>query len=363
MALPETMRAVVMNSNFNVAVEDRPTPKLQHSMDAIIRVTLSGLCGSDLHYYRGHLPYTPGFVMGHEIVGAIAQKGDDVKNFEIGDMVVVPFFTSCQNCFFCLRGQASRCLHGQSIGNSGFAIAIDGGQAEYVRVPLAGTTLMPVPTGIPQTMLALMADIFPTGYFAASRFLKNLPPNDKKSTVAVAVGCGPVGACAITAALTMCDTVYAIDSVPERLVEAEKLGARPILISDDPISKIMAATDGRGADVVMELVGRVDALHLAIDLVRPFGFVSSIGVYTEVFTVPASQLYGKNLTLAFGRCPVRSIFQDALDILIQEQEKLEFLCGQIMDLEQAPEAYNIFEKRKVHKIIFTVGGGNRVNGV
>ncbi|KAG4427849.1 hypothetical protein IFR05_016667 [Cadophora sp. M221] len=355
MALPETMRAVVMNGNFNVAVEDRPTPKIQNSTDAIIRVTLSGLCGSDLHYYRGHLPYIPGFTMGHEIVGAIAQKGNDVTNFKIGDMVVVPFFTSCQNCFFCLRGQASRCLHGQSIGNSGFAIAIDGGQAEYVRVPLAGTTLVPVPGGIPEPMLALMADIFPTGYFAASRFLKNLSPEDRKSTVAVAVGCGPVGACAITAALTMCDTVFAIDSVPERLAEAEKLGARPILISDDPIGKIMAATEGRGADVVMELVGRVDALHLAIDMVRPFGFISSIGVYTEEFSVPASKLYGGNLTMAFGRCPVRSIFNDALEILIKEQAKLKFLCGQIMDIEKAPEAYEMFEKKKVHKIIFTVG--------
>ena len=155
------------------------------------------------------------------------------------------------------------------------------------------------------------------------------------------------GACAITAALTMCDTVFAIDNVPERLAEAEKLGARPILVSDDPIGKIMDATEGRGADVVTELVGRVDALHLAIDIVRPFGFVSSVGVYTEEFTVPASKLYGRNLTMAFGRCPVRSIFQDALDILIQEQEKLKFLCGQTMDLEQAPEAYEIFEKRKV----------------
>lgn len=285
--------------------------------------------------------------MGHEIVGAIAQKGDEVTNFDIGDMVVVPFFTSCQNCFFCKKGQASRCPHGQSIGNSGFDIAIDGGQAEYVRVPLAGTTLMPVPSGIPEKMLALMADIFPTGYFAASRFLKNLSPEDKKSTVAVAVGCGPVGACAITVALTMCDTVFAIDSVPERLAEVEKLGARPIHITDDPIAKIMAATEGRGADVVMELVGRVDALHLAIDMVRPFGFVSSVGVYTEQFSVPASKLYGRNLTMAFGRCPVRSIFQEALEILIKEQDKLKFLCGRTMDLEEAPEAYDIFEKKKV----------------
>lgn len=109
-------------------------------------------------------------------------------------------------------------------------------------------------------MLVLMADIFPTGYFAAARFLKDLSPEDRKSTVAVAVGCGPVGICAITVALTMCDTVYAIDSIPERLAEAEKIGAKTILLSDNPVEKIKAATEGRGADVVMEIVGHAESV-------------------------------------------------------------------------------------------------------
>jgi threonine dehydrogenase-like Zn-dependent dehydrogenase len=127
-------------------------------------------------------------------------------------------------------------------------------------------------------MLVLMADIFPTGYFAASRFLKDLNERDRKEYTVVCVGCGPVGICAITAALTMVDTVYAIDSVPERLEQAKALGAKVIALDDDPVAKIKAATDGRGADVVMEVVGHADAWQLSFDMLRPWGSISSIGV-------------------------------------------------------------------------------------
>jgi len=123
-----------------------------------------------------------------------------------------------------------------------------------------------------------MADIFPTGYFAAQRFLKGLNDRDRKEYTAVCVGCGPVGICAMTCALTMVDTVYAIDSIPERLEEAKKIGAIPINLNDDPVQKIKDATGGRGADVVMELVGHADAFQLCFDMIRPWGQISSIGV-------------------------------------------------------------------------------------
>lgn len=155
---------------------------------------------------------------------------------------------------------------------------VDGGQAEYVRCPLADSTFVLTPAGIPEEMLVLMADIFPTGYFAAARFLKNLNARDRKEYTAVVVGCGPVGVCAITCALTMVDTVYAIDSVPERLEEAAKLGAKVIHLDDDPVQKIKDATGGRGADVVMEVVGHADAFNLSFEMIRPWGSISSIGV-------------------------------------------------------------------------------------
>lgn len=209
---------------------------------------------------------------------------------------------------------------------------------------------------IPEEMLVLMADIFPTGYFAAQRFLKDLPQRDRDEYTTVVIGCGPVGICAITCALTMVKKVYAIDSVPERLAEAEKIGAIPINLNDNPVEKIKEATGGRGADVVLEVVGHADAFMLAFDLIRPFGKISSVGVHTEQLPLNGLLLYGKNVTMAFGRCPVRSIFEDALEILVKEQKKVAFLCGKTMSLEDAPEAFKIFEQRKVHKIVFKMPG-------
>ncbi|KAK5173272.1 uncharacterized protein LTR77_001953 [Saxophila tyrrhenica] len=352
MGLPEKMRAVVFKGDYKVEVEDRPTPKVQKQTDAVIRVTSTALCGSDLHYYRGHLKCEPNFICGHEFVGEIVEKGDDVKSFAIGDKVVVPFYTACGECFYCVRGQASRCSKGELFGNSAPANTIDGGQAEYVRCPLAESTFVKAPKDIPEEMLVLMADIFPTGYFAAARFLKDLPERDRKEYTAVVIGCGPVGVCAITCALTMVDNVIAIDSIPERLEEAEKLGAKTINLNDDPIPKIKEATGGRGADVVIECVGHADAWQLAFDMIRPFGQISSIGVHTEKWEVNGLLMYGKNVTTAFGRCPVRSIFEPALKLLVQEQKKVAFLCGKTMLLEEAPQAYKDFEQRKVHKIVF-----------
>ncbi|KAH7000943.1 chaperonin 10-like protein [Ilyonectria destructans] len=160
---PEKMRAVVFQGPYQITVEDRPYPVVSHT----------ALCGSDLHFYRGHLKCPTNFICGHEFVGTVVEKGGVVKNLEIGDRVVVPFYTSCQECYYCVRGQASRCLRGELFGNSAPANTIDGGQAEYVRVPLADTTCVKTPndTDVPEEMLVLMADIFPTGYFAAARFL------------------------------------------------------------------------------------------------------------------------------------------------------------------------------------------------
>lgn len=201
-------------------------------------------------------------------------------------------------------------------------------------------------------MLVLMADIFPTGYFAAARFLKSLPQRDQEEYTTAVVGCGPVGLCTIACALTMVKTVYAIDSVPERLAEAEKLGAIPINLNDNPVEKIKAASEGRGADVVMEVVGHADAFMLAFDLIRPWGQISSIGVHTEQIPLNGLLCYGKNVTMAFGRCPVRSVFDEALALFQNLHTELAFLCDKVMTLEDAPQAYRDFEARKIHKVIF-----------
>ncbi|KAK5275251.1 hypothetical protein LTR40_013351 [Exophiala xenobiotica] len=148
------MRAVVLKGDYEVAVEDRPYPKLQKPTDVVLKVTSTALCGSDLHYYRGHLKCPPGFICGHEFVGTIVEKGDEVSNFSEGDQVVVPFYTACQECYYCVRGQASRCSKGELFGNSVPANSVDGGQAEYVRVPLANSTLVKTPKGMYSFLIA-----------------------------------------------------------------------------------------------------------------------------------------------------------------------------------------------------------------
>lgn len=182
--------------------------------------------------------------------------------------------------------------------------------------------------------------------------MKGLSAQEKKETVAVVIGCGPVGICATVCALTMCDTVFAVDGVEDRLKEAEKVGAIPVKLGDDLVGKVKAKTDGRGADVVMEVVGHADAFQLALDVVRPFGKISSVGVHTEILQIAGMQLYGKNVGMEFGRCPVRSIFEPALELLVKEQDKVKFLCDRVMSMEEAPKAFEMFEQRKVCVHIF-----------
>ncbi|KAK5237050.1 hypothetical protein LTR47_002228 [Exophiala xenobiotica] len=347
------MRAVVLKGAHRVAVEYRPRPSLQEDTDVIIKVTSSGLCGSDLHWYHGRLEVVSEFVIGHEVVGTVEERGSDVKCLQVGDKVVVPFCTACSSCYYCQLGESGRCTKGLMLGLPG---QLEGGQAEFVRVPLADTSVVKAPDTIPEQMLVLMADIMPTGYFAASRFVKDLPMTQRNEMTAVVIGCGPVGICTIATALTMVKRVYAIDSVPDRLAEAAKVGAIPLNLNEDPVEKIKSATEGRGADAVMEVVGRTDALMLALELVRPYGTLSSVGVHTDTIPLPGLTLYGKGVKMGFGRCPVRSVFDDALNVLVKQQDKLAFLCSVRMSLEDAALAYEEFAARKVHKVVFDVAG-------
>lgn len=309
------------------------------------------------HYYRGHQKATPGFVCGHETVGNIVALGASVKDFQLGDLVVVPFSTACGDCYYCNQGESSRCSKGALFGCITPSAKVDGGHAEYIRVPNAPGSLMRAPTGIPEDMLVLMADVFPTGYFAASRFLKGFSESKQRDTVAVVLGCGPVGICAVASAIYLTGgnaKVFAIDSVPQRLEEAKKLGAIPINLSDDPVGRVKEASAGRGADVVMEVVGHADALELGFDLIRPFGKISSVGVHNEQISFPGFALYSKNVTMAFGRCPVRSLVDETVPAMEKLKDQLAFLCKHKVPLENAPEAFKLFEKQEVHKVLFTM---------
>ncbi|GAB7351968.1 hypothetical protein MBLNU459_g2496t1 [Dothideomycetes sp. NU459] len=350
-----TMKAVIFKGPHKVAIEDRPVPKIKDQTDIIVKVEYTALCGSELHVFRGHQPSATDFIMGHEFTGRVSEIGSHVKNFQKGDLVVSPFTVSCGECFYCKQECSSRCEKCLLFG----CPLLDGGQAEYVRVPLADTTAMKAPDGIKESALVLMADIFPTGYFAASNAFKQLSEAQIKESTVVLLGLGPVGLCALVNALDYKPKhLFAVDSVESRLKLAESLGAEPwnFQTNREGLEKrIKEVTQGRGADVVIEVVGLSPALKLGFDLLRPWGVISSVGVHNGEIPWTGNQAYGKNLRIQMGRCPVRSIFPQALEKLKQKQDLLGFMSDKIMPLSEAIEGYEIFDKMQAQKVVFQAG--------
>jgi len=348
----DTMKAVVFHGKLDVRLEDRPKPKIIDPTDVIIKVRYSALCGSELHVFRGHQPSKTGFVMGHETTGSVVEVGSAVKNHKIGDHLVMPFTLSCGDCFYCERGYSSRCEKGLLFGSP----FLDGGQAEFLRVPLADATAVKAPEGIEEKKLVLMADIFPTGYFAAANAFRGMDEKTINQSVVVLIGCGPVGLCALINALEYKPKiVLAVDRVDSRLELAKTLGAEPWNDQKDKerlVKRVKELTNGRGADCVIEGVGHADALRTGFDLLRPWGNISSFGVQQEELPFTGTEAYGKNLQIQLGRCPVRSVFMGALAVLKKNQHKLDFMTDKIMPFSQVAEGYDMFNNMKVQKVIF-----------
>ncbi|KAL9612199.1 MAG: hypothetical protein Q9167_003187 [Letrouitia subvulpina] len=236
---------------------------------------------------------------GHEFTGTVEEVGSAVESFKKGDPIVSPFTVSCQRCFYCKNGYSSRCSNCQLFGTRD----LDGAQAEYVRIPLADATLVKAPEEIAEYALVLMADIFPTGYFAGYNAFKELTREQIADSVVVLVGCGPVGLCALVNVEDYKPKhILAVDSVPSRLELAKSLGAEPWNFQTDREGldkRVQELTDGRGADVRFAVIG--------------------IGSH---FSRTGNEAYGKNLRIQMGRCPVRSIFPQSLEKLKQKQHLL-----------------------------------------
>lgn len=349
--IPKTMKAVVFHGARDIRVEDRPVPTLQNDTDAIIKITSAALCGSELHPYRGAvIPPSTGHIMGHEFTGQVVSVGEAVENFTIGDSVVSIFTTQCGSCFHCTHGVSSKCSQAFVFGTPGH----DGGQAEFCRIPKADQTLRHKPESVDDNTIILMADIFPTGYFGVTNLLDKIPPQFLEESVIVQLGCGPVGLCAIAAAKELgIRTLYAIDSVPERLQWAQDFGAIPLnLNSDDLESVIKKATDGRGADGIIEVVGSENALALGFKLVRNGGVISSIGYQHGKIPFSGLDCYLKNITLQFGRCPCFSLFPDAIKVFTKVAHLFKNFVDLELPLEDAPKGYELFDKQKARKIVF-----------
>jgi 2-desacetyl-2-hydroxyethyl bacteriochlorophyllide A dehydrogenase len=343
------MRAVTFQAPEQVRIEEKPDPEVVAADDALVRVEASGICGSDLHIYHGRVPVEQGFTIGHEFVGTVVAAGDDVERVAVGDRVLGTFHTACATCTPCLRGDYHRCRNGQTFGHGKSLGDLQGAQAELLLVPRANLTLRRVPEGMSADVALFAGDVMGTGYHSIAH--AEMKAGD---TVAV-LGLGPVGLCAVQAAVAGgAVKVFAIDTVAERLEMAERFGATPLHLSeDDPKKAVRAATEGLGVDVVVDAVGDSGPLALAVSLARDAGTVSGIGAYAGKGEVPLGLAWLKGLQLRLGLANVIAHVDRVLALM--EAGKLDPgpLVTHHMPLDQAAEAYEIYDGREALKIVLT----------
>ncbi|HEY2091951.1 MAG TPA: zinc-dependent alcohol dehydrogenase [Thermoanaerobaculia bacterium] len=380
------MKAVCFWRKTEVRVVDVPDPKILNPHDAIVRVTLTAICGSDLHLYDGYVPtMMKGDILGHEFMGEVVEVGSEVRTLKVGDRVIVPFPISCGRCFYCQQQLWSLCdntnpnawmveamygfsgagLFGYSHLYGGYA----GGQAEYVRVPFADVSPLKIPDGLTDEQVLFLTDIFPTGYMAAE--FCEIKPGD----VVAVWGCGPVGQFAIKSArLLGAERVIAIDRFPERLrLAREQSQAETIDYSevDDVFTALKEMTGGRGPDACIDAVGMeahghtIDALYdrvkqtmrlemdrshvlrQALHCCRKGGIVSIPGVYAGfIDKIPFGAAFGKGLKLRMGQCHVQRYTRLLLDRIERGEIDPSFVITHRVTLDDAPEMYRVFRDKE-----------------
>ena len=378
------MKALCWHGANDVRVDNVPDPTIINPRDAIVKITSTAICGSDLHLYNGFIPtMQSGDIMGHEFMGEVVELGSEVKNLKKGDRVIIPFTISCGSCFFCNRDLWSLCdnsnpnaglaekmfghspagLFGYSHLTGGYA----GGQAEYARVPFADVGPLKIPDGLSDEQVLFLTDIFPTGYMAAENC--DIQPGD---TVAV-WGCGPVGQFAIRSAFMLgADRVIAIDRIPERLQMAAAAKAEIINYEEiDAGEAVTEMTGGRGPDSCIDAVGmeahgtgldalydkakqavrlesdRPTALRQVILACRKGGTVSIPGVYGGfVDKVPLGAAFNKGLTMKMGQTHVQRYLRPLLDRVQKGEIDPSFVITHRMKLDEAPHGYDIFLNKK-----------------
>ena len=344
------MKAVVYKGKGKIALENRPVPKIQDDRDAIIKVTLTTICSSDIHIKHGAVPRAvPGTILGHEFVGRVVETGSAVKKINPGDRVSVNVETFCGECFFCKRGFVNNCTDPD--GGWALGCRIDGGQAEYVRIPFADNGLTVIPDQVPDEQALFNGDILSTGYWAAK--IGELNPAD---TVAV-IGAGPTGLCTM-----MCARLYtpariiAIDTDEYRLNLAKEKGLADITLvpgRDDPEKVIKELTDGRGADTVFEVAGGADTFQTAWKIARPNAVVVVVAMYEEAQELPLPDMYGKNLVFKTGGVD-GSYCREIMDLTACGKLDAGFLITHRCSLNDIMNAYDIFENKKDHVIKYAV---------
>ncbi|MCL2768916.1 MAG: alcohol dehydrogenase catalytic domain-containing protein [Solirubrobacterales bacterium] len=341
------MRAVTFQAPGEVRVEEVPEPALAEPTDAIVQVQASGICGSDLHIYHGRVPIAPGFTIGHEYVGRVVEVGAAVERVAPGARVLGCFQTACGTCFWCLRCEYHRCARGRTFGHGAAMGDLQGAQAELLLVPHADLTLRAAPEGLSDEVALFAGDVMGTGCHAIAS------AGTRAGDSVVILGLGPVGLCAVQAARVAGATpLLAVDTVEARLQMARTLGAEPLHLEHDDVKRaVRAATAGRGADLVVDAVGDPRALELAISLARPAGNVTAVGVYAERCEVHMGLAWIKALTLRTGLANVIGHVDRVMAMMEAGALDPAPLVTHRMSLEQAPEAYALYDRREALKIL------------
>ncbi|WP_304108394.1 zinc-dependent alcohol dehydrogenase [Mycolicibacterium bacteremicum] len=381
------MKAVTWQGKRDVRVEQVPDPKIEQSTDAIIEVTSTNICGSDLHLYEVLGAFmSPGDILGHEPMGVVAEVGADVTNLKVGDRVVIPFQISCGSCYMCDRTLYTQCEttqvreHGMGAALFGYSELygqVPGGQAELLRVPQAQFTHIKVPEGPPDSRFVYLSDVLPTAWQAVA--YAGIPDGGSVTVL----GLGPIGDMAARIAAHLGYEVIAVDRIPERLARAQSRGLRTLDLEQNPSlgDAVRELTGGRGTDAVIDAVGmeahgspitkaaqqlsgllpdalakpfmekagvdRLDALYSAIDIVRRGGTISLIGVYGGMADpMPMLTLFDKQVQLRMGQANVKKWVDDIMPLLTDADPLgVDTFATHTLPLDAAPHAYDIFQRK------------------
>jgi len=344
------MRAAIFHEPRRIEAGDRPDPSLVEPTDAIVRVVIACVCGSDLWYYRGETPFEPGGPIGHEFVGVVEEVGSDVTGLQKGELVIAPFAFSDGTCPNCRHGITTACMNGGFFPMNG-----DGGQGEAVRVPLADGTLVSVPgSGHSDEMmrsLLTLSDVMATGHHAA------VCANVQAGQTVAVVGDGAVGLSGVLAAKRLgAERIVALSRHADRQQLATAFGATDIVAErgDEAVQAIKELTDGVGVDATLECVGTGQAMQTALDIARAGSMVGFVGVPHGV-ELPVGKMFRRNVGVRGGGAPVRAYLPELLDDVLSERIDPGRVLDYETDLEGIADAYAAMDERRAIKSLVRVG--------
>lgn len=330
------MKALVYQGSNKILLENKPKPILENPTDCLVRITMTTICGTDLHIWKGDVPTVEkGRTLGHEGIGVIEAVGSAVSNFRINDRVLISCITSCGTCCFCKEKMYSQCKKGGWL----LGHKIDGTQAEYVRIPFADTSLYHLPPNVDEEALVMFSDILPTGFEAGV-----LKGQVKLGDTIAIIGAGPIGlATLLTAQFYSPESIFIVDLDDYRLDVAKRLGATYVINDSDKtaVKTILEMTEGKGVDVAIEAVGTSEAFDACQSIIAPGGHIANIGVHGKSVSLHLEKLWNKNITLTTALVDTFSI-PTLLKILTSGQLNPSELITHHFDLEEILKAYEIF---------------------